>query len=112
VDHGLELTGQASEGIQSLADTIRRASAAAEQIAASAEQQSVGMEQIADTMNDLEVSTLSFVEGATRSQAAAQNLDALTSGLAAATARYRVAQAEPPVTGIAEEEFVVQRVAR
>ena len=95
VDHGLELTEQASEGIQSLADTIRRASAAAEQIAASAEQQSVGMEQIADTMNDLEVSTSSFVEGATRSQGAAQNLDALTAGLAEATARYRVAQGGP-----------------
>ena len=110
VDHGLELTAQASGGIQSLADTIRRASAAAEQIAASAEQQSVGMEQIAETMNDLEVSTLSFVEGATRSQSAAQTLDALTSGLAQATSRYRVAQVEPAPSEAAEKEFVVQRI--
>ena len=110
VDHGLELTEQASGGIQSLADTIRRASAAAEQIAASAEQQSVGMEQIAGSMNDLEVSTLSFVDGATRSQGAAQTLDALTSGLAQATSRYRVAQGEPAVNEVAEKEFVVQRI--
>jgi methyl-accepting chemotaxis protein len=112
VDHGLELTGQASEGIQSLADTIRRASSAAEQIAASAEQQSVGMEQIAETMNDLEVSTLSFVEGATRSQSAAQNLDELTAGLAAATARYRVAEIEPAADEAAQEQIVVERLAR
>ena len=109
VDHGLELTEQASEGIQSLADTIQRASAAAEQIAASAEQQSVGMEQIAETMNDLELSTSSFVDGATRSQNAAQNLDALTTGLAEATARYRVAQGGPAAGEVAEEEFVVKR---
>jgi len=112
VDHGLELTEQASEGIQSLADTIRRASAAAEQIAAAAEQQSVGMEQIAETMNDLEVSTGGFVEGAARSQSAAETLDALTSGLAAATARYRVAEVGPTAesSDVAQDEFVVERV--
>jgi methyl-accepting chemotaxis protein len=92
VDHGLELTMQASEGVQSLAETIHRASAAAEQIASAAQQQSVGMDQIAESMNDLELSTTGFVEGASRSQTAAENLEALTSGLAEATARYRVAR--------------------
>jgi methyl-accepting chemotaxis protein len=91
VDRGLELTVKASDGVQSLADTIHRASAAAEQIAAAAEQQSVGMEQIAESMNDLELSTTGFVEGASRSQDAAEHLDGLTSTLADATSRYRVA---------------------
>ena len=94
VDRGLQLTAQANEGIQSLADTIRRASAAAEQIAAAAQQQSVGMDEIATSMNELEMSTSSLVDGASRSQSAAENLDILTSGLAAATSRYRVSRAE------------------
>ena len=91
VDRGLELTVKASEGMQSLAETIHRASAAAGQIASAAQQQSVAMDQIAESMNDLELSTAGFVDGAARSQAAAEHLDQLTSGLADATARYRVA---------------------
>lgn len=92
VDRGLELTAKASDGVQSLAETIHRASAAAEQIASAAQQQSVAMDQIAESMNELELSTAGFVEGASRSQSAAEHLDLLTNGLAEATSRYRVAR--------------------
>ncbi|MGH2862125.1 MAG: methyl-accepting chemotaxis protein [Solirubrobacteraceae bacterium] len=97
VDRGLELTVKASDGVESLAETIHRASAAAEQIAAAAQQQSVGMDQIAESMNELELNTTGFVDGAARSQTAAEHLDDLTNGLAEATSRYRVARldAEP-----------------
>jgi methyl-accepting chemotaxis protein len=108
VDRGLQLTAQASDGIKSLADTISRASAAAEQIAAAAQQQSVGMDEIATSMNELELSTSSFVEGASRSQSAAQNLDILTSGLAAATARYRVAPTNGRHAGYEHDQEVEQ----
>ena len=92
VDRGLELTVKASDGVQSLAETIHRASAAAEQIASAAQQQSVGMDQIAESMNELELNTTGFVDGAARSQTAAEHLDELTVGLADATSRYRVAR--------------------
>ena len=68
VDHGLSLTGRTGEGIRSLADTIREASAAAEQIAASAHQQSVGMDQIAEAMTNIDNGTGQFLEGAHQSQ--------------------------------------------
>ncbi len=75
------------------------------------------MEQIAETMNDLEVSTGGFLEGAARSQSAAQNLDALTAGLTEATARYRVATVETDPTrhvprAASADEYVVERVER
>ncbi len=101
VDRGLELTVRASDGVQSLADTIHRASAAAEQIASAAQQQSVGMEQMAASMNELELSTAAFLDGAARSQAAAADLDELTGGLAEATARYRV---KPLTSGTVEPD--------
>ena len=90
VDHGLSLTGRTGEGIRSLADTIREASAAAEQIAASAHQQSVGMDQIAEAMTNIDNGTGQFLEGAHQSQRVAGDLSELSGKLAALTDRYRV----------------------
>jgi methyl-accepting chemotaxis protein len=90
VERGLELTGRADEGIRSLTDTIRAASFAAEQIAASAQQQSVGMDQIAEAMNHIDGGTAQFVDGAHQSQIAAESLNELAGKLAALTERYRV----------------------
>jgi methyl-accepting chemotaxis protein len=90
VDDGLSLTGRAGEGIRSLADTIRAASAAAEQIAASAHQQSVGMDQIAEAMTNIDDGTAQFLEGAQQSQRVAGDLGELSDKLAALTDRYRV----------------------
>ncbi len=94
VDRGLELTVKASDGVQSLAETIHRAAGAAGQIAAAAQQQSVGMDQIAESMNELELNTTGFVDGAARSQSAAEHLDELTNSLAEATSRYRVGRVD------------------
>jgi methyl-accepting chemotaxis protein len=91
VDRGVELTGRARHGIHSLTDTIRTAAIAAEQIAGVADLQSSGMDRIARTMSDLELGTTKFLEGAEHSRRAAQELDELSAELAAATARYRVA---------------------
>ncbi len=90
VDRGLSLTERAGEGIRSLADTIREASFAAEQIAASAHQQSVGMDQIADAMGNIDDGTVQFLEGAEQSQRVAGDLSDLSGKLAALTARYKV----------------------
>jgi methyl-accepting chemotaxis protein len=93
VEHGLELTAKADDGIRSLTDIIRGASDAAEEIAASAHQQSVGMDEIAESMNSIETGTAQFLDGAHSSKVAAQNLNELAAKLAALTERYRVATA-------------------
>ncbi len=91
VEHGLELTSRADEGIRSLTGIIRAASNAAEEIAASAQQQSVGMDEIAESMRSIEDGTVQFLDGAQSSQLAAQNLNELAAKLAGLTERYRVA---------------------
>ena len=90
VERGLELTERAGEGIRSLSDTIQESFGAAQQIAASAHQQSVGIEQIAQAMNHVDEGTSQFLEGAHQSQMAAEKLNELSSQLAAVTERYRV----------------------
>ncbi len=90
VAHGLELTERAGEGIHSLSETIRAASASAEDIAASVQQQSAGMVQIASAMQEVSAGTGHFVEGARQSQQAAESLDELSVKLAGLAERYRV----------------------
>jgi len=53
VEHGLKLTGLADSVIASLTETIREASHAAQEIAASAIQESVGIDQIATSMGQV-----------------------------------------------------------
>jgi methyl-accepting chemotaxis protein len=90
VEEGLVLTEQAREGIGSLAATIREAAQAAQQIAASAHQQSVGMDQIARAMEDVSQGTTQFVAGAEQSQRAAEDLNELSGQLASLAEQYRV----------------------
>jgi methyl-accepting chemotaxis protein len=90
VEEGLELSSRAGDRIRSLADTIREASHAAQQIAASSHEQSVGMDQIAHAMKDVNEGTTQFVAGAHESQKAAADLNELAEKLAAMTERYRV----------------------
>jgi methyl-accepting chemotaxis protein len=90
VEHGLGLTEHAREGIRSLSDTIKASCDAAQQIAASAHEQSIGIEQIAEAMNHVNDGTTQFVQGAHQSQMAAEKLNELAGQLAAVTERYRV----------------------
>jgi methyl-accepting chemotaxis protein len=90
VERGLELTERAGEGIRSLADTIQESFDAAQQIAASAHEQSVGIEQIAQAMNHVNDGTTQFLDGAHQSQLAAEKLGELSAQLASVTERYRV----------------------
>jgi methyl-accepting chemotaxis protein len=90
VEQGLELTARADDGIRHLAGTLREAAAAAEQIAASAHQQSVGIDEIAASMNHMEEGTTQFLEGAEASEVAAQSLNELSAKLSALADRYRV----------------------
>jgi methyl-accepting chemotaxis protein len=90
VEQGETLAARAGEVIRSQAGTIREAAHAAQQIAASAHQQSVGMDQVAQAMRDLTDSTSQFVTGARQSQQAAEDLNQLAQQLTSVTDRYRV----------------------
>jgi methyl-accepting chemotaxis protein len=90
VEEGLALAESAGDGIRSLADVIREASRSAEEIAASAHDQSVGMDEIAGAMGSIDQGTAQFLEGANQSQVAAGTLNELSAKLAALVERYRV----------------------
>jgi methyl-accepting chemotaxis protein len=90
VEEGQRLAVHAGQAIQSQAGTIREAAHAAEQIAASAHEQSVGMDQVALAMTDLSESTTLFVAGARQSEEAAADLNRLAQQLTSVTGRYRV----------------------
>jgi methyl-accepting chemotaxis protein len=90
VEKGLALAQEAGQGILSLTDTIRDASRAAEEIAELARQQSLGMDEIALAMGNMEAGTSQFLDGARQSQQAAESLNELAAKLAGLTERYRV----------------------
>jgi methyl-accepting chemotaxis protein len=90
VEESLGLTHRAGDGIRSLAGTIRDAALAAQQISASAHEQSVGMDQIAQAVRDVSEGTTQFVAGAQQSQQAAEDLNRLSQELASLTERYQV----------------------
>ena len=66
-----------------------RASQASQQIAASAHQQNVGMEQIAVAMRDIHQATEQFVAGARQSELAAKDLNESAQGLKATIGFYK-----------------------
>lgn len=90
VEQGLELSSQAGEQFLSLAQTIREGSDTARQIAASAQQQKAGMDQIAQAMKEINESTLQFLAGAKQTQQAAEDLNELSRQLDAVSNRYQL----------------------
>lgn len=74
VETSLALTRRAGTVIGELEAAIGQAAQAAVQISALAHQQSVGMDQIAQAMREINQATLQFVAGAGQSQAAAEGL--------------------------------------
>ena len=90
VEVGLARTERAGEVIGALTETIRTGSVSAQQIVASAHEQSVGMDQIAHAMRDVHTSTVQFVAGAQQSQAAAEGLNDLAGQLLSLTEKYTV----------------------
>jgi len=77
VDIGSQLSIQSSEAIQALADAIAEAAQAATQIAASNQQQFVGMDQVATAMETVKIATTQNASGAKQLEEAAQNLSDL-----------------------------------
>lgn len=77
VEAGVKQTGETGESIRLLAESIHEAAQAATQIAASSQQQMVGMDQVALAMENIKQASVQNVAGTRQAEVAAQSLHEL-----------------------------------
>ena len=77
VEVGVRQSREAGESIRQLADSIMEAAQAATQIAASSQQQMVGMDQVALAMENIKQASMQNVAGTRQAESAAQGLHEL-----------------------------------
>ena len=90
VEAGVKQTGETGESIRLLADSINEAAQAATQIAASSQQQMVGMDQVALAMENIKQASTQNVAGTRQAETAAQGLHELGVSLRQLVAQYKV----------------------
>lgn len=90
VESGVKQSTEAGESIQLLADSVVTAAQAAIQIAASSQQQMVGMDQLAMAMENIKLSTMQNMESTKNAEAAANSLHKLGLKLKALVGRNKV----------------------
>jgi methyl-accepting chemotaxis protein len=90
VEEGRSLAGGAGEAIEDLASTIRENAEAAAQIAASSSQQSVTVDQISDSMRDVNEAAAEFLFGVEASKHAARSLNDVAQELRELIEEYKV----------------------
>jgi methyl-accepting chemotaxis protein len=77
VEAGVKQSVQAGESVQKLTDSIAEAAQAATQIAASSQQQMVGMDQVAQAMESIKIASAQNVTSTKQTEGAAQNMKEL-----------------------------------
>ena len=77
VEAGVRQSAEAGDSIRLLTDSVTEAAQAATQIAASSQQQMVGMDQVALAMENIKQASLQNVSGTKQAETAAQNLHEL-----------------------------------
>jgi methyl-accepting chemotaxis protein len=82
---GVKQTKEADDSIRILADSIVEASQTATQIAASSQQQLVGMDQVASAMQNIKQATAQNLAGIKQAEEAARNLNELAQQLRSMT---------------------------
>ena len=90
VQAGVKQTAETGEAIRLLADSVTDAAQAATQIAASSQQQMVGMDQVALAMENIKQASVQNVSGTKQAEVAAQNLHTLGQKLQQLAAQYKV----------------------
>ncbi|MEW6735779.1 MAG: methyl-accepting chemotaxis protein [Acidobacteriota bacterium] len=90
VEAGVVQSSEAGESISSLADSITEASQAATQIAASGQQQLVGMDQVAIAMENIKQASSQNVASTKQTEIAAQNLHELGQKLKGIVLKYKL----------------------
>jgi methyl-accepting chemotaxis protein len=90
VEAGVQLSTELGESIQTLADSIAEAAGAATQIAVSAQQQLVGMDQAVLAIQNIRQASAQNVAGTRQAEGAARNLHELGLKLKQLVEAYRV----------------------
>ena len=90
VEAGAVQSGEAGESIRVLAESIADATAAATQIAASSQQQLVGMDQVAQAMESIKQASVQNVASTRQVETSAQGLHELGQRLRLVVAQYQV----------------------
>jgi methyl-accepting chemotaxis protein len=90
VEAGVKQSGQAGQSIQALSGSVVEAAQAATQIAASSQQQLVGMEQVAGAMENIKQASTQNVASSRQLEVAARNLKELGSRLKLTVEAYKV----------------------
>jgi methyl-accepting chemotaxis protein len=91
VDRGVGLVETAGQIVMELVETIKGSSRSAKQIAAAAQQQASGVEQVSTAMTGIDQSSRQNVAAIRQTEAASQTLANITRDLQKSTARYRLA---------------------
>lgn len=89
VERGVVQSKQAGEAILSLADSVEDAAQAATQIAATSQQQLVGMDQVAQAMDNIKQASAQNVIGARQLEESARNLTLLGQRLQAQVQQFK-----------------------
>lgn len=92
VDHGARLAEQTGDTIQQLIGNITESVNAAQQILASARQQTTGMEQIAQAIRHINQATVQNLASTRQTEKAAQELSNLAAQMDQLVARYKLSQ--------------------
>lgn len=87
---GFEQAARAGESIQVLADTVTESAQAAIQVAASSQQQQVGMDQLASAMENIKQASVQNIASTKQAEGAARNLHDLGQNLKRLVERYKV----------------------
>jgi methyl-accepting chemotaxis protein len=90
VEAGVRQFGTANQSIQGLAGSVSEAAQAATQIAASSQQQLVGVDQVASAMESIKQASTQNVASAKQLEVSAHNLNALGQKLKDLVERYRL----------------------
>lgn len=90
VDEGVKLAAKAGESIQTLSDSINEAAEAAVQIAASNQQQLVGMSQVGSAMENIKTASEQTAASTRQTEESAQGLHRLGQQLQEMVNRYKV----------------------
>jgi methyl-accepting chemotaxis protein len=89
VEAGVAQSKSAGESIGALSDNILQAADAATQIAATSQQQFVGMDQVASAMENIKLATTQVVSSTKQAETAAQNLHSLGQKLTELVGRFK-----------------------
>jgi len=89
-DSGVRLAGEAGLAIRKLADSVTESTQSAMQIAAAANQQLTGVEQIALAMQNIDQATVQSLASTRQAEKAAQDLTELARGLTETVGQYQL----------------------